>query len=146
MENVGVRTFAGLLVVVVILAVLMLLTVGPMIKVIPQSPGLSPEALAIQETNGILGHDPMIHGAAAISAVTACSVDPNGHLFKKVYENGNIRWGTVCFSTPDGKWGIVIKQETDGLLRDVTAFLKDNMSSWDDILHYMKSAGYSLIK
>lgn len=59
----------------------------------------------------------------------------------KMYNPTTKRTSFVCL-TDTGKYGIVILEETG---EEVTAFLKNKMKSLEQVINYMKNAGYQLL-
>jgi hypothetical protein len=77
------------------------------------------------------------HGEAAITA-SQCADRPELRMFNP--ENGRIAF--ICM-TSVGKWGVWIVESTG---KEVTSFLKEKMKSLEQVIRYMKNAGYELIQ
>jgi prepilin-type processing-associated H-X9-DG protein len=75
------------------------------------------------------------HGAEATIGEKCKGI---GSLFQNSTTGRN---ANVCFV--DGVWGVYVwYQELD---HEITAFIKNKMSSFDQVMQYMKNAGYELI-
>lgn len=81
-------------------------------------------------------HANLRHGAEADTA-RQCLDGRGGHLFWNPSTN---RYGVVC--DLNGLFGIVILDEAG---REVTAFLKNKMKRFDQVLKYMRNQGYELV-
>lgn len=55
------------------------------------------------------------------------------------------RRARICEIQP-GKYGIQVIENKDGTWREVTAFIKDKMTSIDQVMRYLSNAGYTLIE
>jgi hypothetical protein len=60
----------------------------------------------------------------------------------KMYNPKTDRYGHICM-TSSGKWGVWIVESTG---EEVTAFLKEKMKTLDQVIRYMRNAGYMQIK
>ncbi len=82
-------------------------------------------------------HADVKHGSEAGMA-RQCG-DGNHHFF--LFHNAATnRYGTVC--DLGGIWGIVI---VDDQGHEITAFVKNKMTRFEQVLKYMRNAGYELI-
>lgn len=85
----------------------------------------------------VVSHANERHGTEADTA-RQCLNGRGGHLFWNSTTN---RYGVVC--DLDGLFGIVILDEAG---REVTAFLKNKMKRFDQVLKYMRNQGYELVQ
>ena len=90
----------------------------------------------IAGTVSTLSHANMRHGSDADLA-RSC-VGKGGYLFHNPITN---RYGNVC--QINDAFGVVI---TDDKGNEITAFMKNKMHRFDQVLQYMKNSGYNLIQ
>lgn len=83
-----------------------------------------------------ISHANLKHGGEA-NIARQCSDGRGGYLF---HNPNTDRFGMVC--QLDEGFGVVI---TDAAGREVTAFLKNKMSRFEQVLQYMKNQGYELV-
>jgi hypothetical protein len=84
-----------------------------------------------------ISHANARHGGDADTA-RLCNSAPNMHLF---YNPTTQRSAKVCLL--DGKFGIVI---TDAMGREVTAFLKNKMTRFTQVVKYLSNQGYQMVQ
>lgn len=87
---------------------------------------------------GVSAHAVERHGTAALSA-QECKSSTNMKIFHNAATN---RSGIVCLMA-DGHWGVVI---TDEVGREITSFVKEKMKTFEQVLKYMRNAGYELVQ
>lgn len=93
-------------------------------------------ALQVATEAGVSMHAAVRHGTSAQLA-QACKGNPGSTLF---VNSKTGRTGIVC--QVEGKWAVVI---VDQWGKEVTSFVKEKMKSFDQVLRYMKNAGYELV-
>ena len=82
-------------------------------------------------------HADVRHGVDATAARQCLNGKQHTYLFHNAASN---RYGTVC--EIEGVWGVVI---TDEFGREITSFLKNKMKTFNQVLKYMRNAGYDLV-
>lgn len=87
---------------------------------------------------GVSAHAAVRHGSDA-SVAQACK--GSGIQVHSFYNSATHRTGLVC--EVDGKWAVVIMDEWG---REVTSFVKNKMHNFEQVLKYMRNAGYELIQ
>lgn len=112
------------------LAVLILIFVIVALGLAVLGPALASVAPGVSHAN-------LRHGTEADTA-RQCLNGRGGHLF---YNPTTNRYATAC--DIDGIWGIVV---TDAYGREVTAFLKNKMKRFEQVLKYMRNQGYELVQ
>lgn len=85
---------------------------------------------------GAIAHADLRHGAEAEMART-CADNPQ-HMF---FNPATGRTALVCL-TPEGKFGLVILDERG---KEVTAFIKNKLRSFDQVVQYLRNTGYGPI-
>lgn len=93
-------------------------------------------ALQVATEAGVSMHAAVRHGTSAQMA-QGCKGNPESTLFVNPKTG---RTGIVC--QVDGKWAVVI---IDQWGKEVTSFVKEKMHSFEQVLKYMKNAGYELV-
>lgn len=84
----------------------------------------------------IAAHADTKHGVEAETA-RQCLSSPNRHLFFNETTN---RFGVVC--SVKGVWGVVIQNAAK---EEITAFLKNKMHTFEQVMKYMRNGGYQLV-
>jgi hypothetical protein len=79
------------------------------------------------------------HGYFQASIANECRDDPNAHVFRNPTTG---RTAYVCMTRAD-KWGLAV---VDRVGRDITAFIKNRMTSFEQVAHYLQNVGYVLVK
>ena len=85
-----------------------------------------------------ISHAVARHGADALAART-CSEGGNG--MATFFNGSNGRYAEVC--QVNGRWAVRI---LDKMGREITAFVKGNVKSFDEMLKYMHKTGYELLQ
>jgi hypothetical protein len=83
------------------------------------------------------GHSLIKHGGEAEMARKCV----DGRQYYSFWNPASKRWGIVC--QVEDKWGVLILDEQ---MREITAFLKNKMKDFDQVVQYMSNAGYLLPK
>jgi len=99
------------------------------------------QQMAEQASAGVgttISHADARHGGEAEIA-RQCSNDPNAHIF---FNESTKRTAYVCFIGGSGVFGIHIMNERG---EEVTAFLKNKMQHFEQVLKYMQNSGYQLL-
>jgi len=112
--------------VLLVVAVLAVWILGPLVQEV--SVGVAVPAVP---------HADVKHGSDAAIARQCLDGKRPFYLF---FNQDTKRYGTVCYV--DDMWAIVI---VDELGNEITAFVKNKMKSFDQVLTYMKNAGYGLV-
>jgi hypothetical protein len=84
-----------------------------------------------------MSHANLKHGSEATLARQCMNGEQHFYLFVNPTTN---RYGTVC--QIEGTWGVVI---TDQAGHEITSFVKNKMTRFDQVITYMRNAGYELI-
>lgn len=85
-----------------------------------------------------VNHADLRHGAEA-AAARDCAERPGTIMF---YNPATGRTALVCL-TLEGKFGVVVMNE---LGKEVTAFVKNKLKTLEQVIQYLKNAGYGLIE
>jgi hypothetical protein len=92
--------------------------------------------LLVVAGQAIVAHADTKHGMDAQGA-RQCLSDPNSHIF---FNQTTKRFGVVC--NIGDLWGVVIQ---NAQREEITAFLKNKMHSFEQVIKYMQNGGYQLI-
>jgi hypothetical protein len=92
--------------------------------------------LQIATDAGVSMHAAVKHGSNAALA-QQCKQNPESVRF---YNPVTRRTGLVC--EIDGKWAVVILDQWG---KEITSFVKEKMRTFDQVLRYMRNAGYTLM-
>jgi hypothetical protein len=78
-----------------------------------------------------------------VEIVRKCTENPLGE-FLNPSTGRLIRCG---FDQESGKWGIqVLEKDSEGKISEVTAFLKNKMKTFEQVITYLKNRGYTIQK
>jgi len=110
------------------LVIVLLLLLAVLAAMIPLVLNAVPSAHAIER-----------HGYFQASIANECRDDPNAHVFKNPTTG---RTAYVCMTRAD-KWGLAV---VDRVGREITAFVKNRMTSFEQVARYLQNAGYVLVK
>lgn len=94
--------------------------------------------LAVAASETAASHANLKHGAEAEIA-RQCYDKTNATRF---YNPLTGRTGLVCL-TESGKYGLVVLDKSG---REITAFLKNKLKTFDDVLRYMRNRGYTPVQ
>src|SRR3989304_2174506 len=100
---------------------------------------LTPLLVPVAVDAGISADAVVRHGADA-SVAQACKGDGTQQVFR-FYNEASHRSGRVC--QVNGVWAVVILDEAG---REVTSFVKNKMKTFQQVLKYMRNAGYELVQ
>jgi len=118
---------------------LLLLAVLVVMALVPHTPPVSLSAVAVDLSSS---HGEAKHHDAAVMVHTC--INQNGVMQEWVNPNSGRR-ARVCEIQP-GKFGIQVIEQKGGAWREVTAFLKDKMTSATQVARYLRNAGYTLME
>lgn len=111
---------------------------SPQVLVMPEYTSLEEDlSVALLPDPTFPSHALMRHGAAALTA-GICNASNYTHKF---YNKDTERTAYVCLV--ENKFGVHIFEKTK---EEVTAFIKDRMKRVEQIINYMKNAGYDLVE
>jgi len=99
---------------------------------------MTPMLAQIAVDAGVSAHAAVRHGMDA-SLAQVCKGD--GQQVFRFYNAASHRSGRVCLV--DGVWAVVILDEAG---REVTSFVKNKMKTFQQVLKYMRNAGYELVQ
>lgn len=106
------------------------------------SPGLVAAVGSIGPVDLADSHGPAKHGISAAETIRKC-LDRQGPTLEWL-NIGNGRRARVCEFQP-GKWGIQIVKQDGGIWKEVTVFVKEKLTSIEQVMRYLRNTGYGPI-
>ena len=105
------------------------------------SPNLHDALAAVSqaEIGMAMSHGELKHGVTAASTIDTC-FQQNG-TYQEWVNPTTGRHARIC-KLDNGKFGIQIIEKVDGVWQEITKFVKEKMTCWDQVAQYLKNTGY----